>query len=145
MFTHTTQCIRGVLDPPVSAFSLSLYRHPFLYTLFSSRFTLIINNNKKGPPLHVYRSLGCKKRHMTGWLINFLTFSTQRQRLKLNRWLKDGVSIPGTFEKKNIFPQKWKEGVAGSPPFVTVWDTPPIKFGNIALTTTTIHRVWYHL
>jgi hypothetical protein len=23
---------------------LSLYRHPFLYTLFSSRFTLIINN-----------------------------------------------------------------------------------------------------
>ncbi len=37
--------MRGVLDPPVSAFSLSLYRHPFLYTLFSSRFTLIINNN----------------------------------------------------------------------------------------------------
>ncbi len=28
-----TQCARGVLDPPVSAFSLSLYRHPFLYTL----------------------------------------------------------------------------------------------------------------
>ncbi len=26
--------------------SLSLYRHPFLYTLFSSRFTLIINNNR---------------------------------------------------------------------------------------------------
>ncbi len=25
-------------------FSLSLYRHPFIYTLFSSRFTLIINN-----------------------------------------------------------------------------------------------------
>jgi hypothetical protein len=45
MFTHTTQCVRGVLDPPVSAFSLSLYRHTFLYTLFSSRFTLIINNN----------------------------------------------------------------------------------------------------
>jgi len=44
MFTHTTQCMRGVLDPPVSTFSLSLYRHPFLYTLFSSRFTLIINN-----------------------------------------------------------------------------------------------------
>ncbi len=43
--THfSTQCVRGVLDPPVSAFSLSLYRHPFLYTLFSSRFTLIINN-----------------------------------------------------------------------------------------------------
>ena len=36
--------MRRVLDPPVSAFSLSLYRHPFLYTLFSSRFTLIINN-----------------------------------------------------------------------------------------------------
>jgi hypothetical protein len=36
--------MRGVLDPPVSAFSLSLYRHPFLYTLFTSRFTLIINN-----------------------------------------------------------------------------------------------------
>jgi hypothetical protein len=44
MFTRATQCVRGVLDPPVSAFSLSLYRHPFLYTLFSSRFTLIINN-----------------------------------------------------------------------------------------------------
>jgi hypothetical protein len=48
------QCVRGVVDPPVSAFSLSLYRHPFLslslyrhpflYTLFSSHFTLIINN-----------------------------------------------------------------------------------------------------
>jgi hypothetical protein len=34
MFTRATQCVRGVLDPPVSAFSLSLYRHPFLYTLF---------------------------------------------------------------------------------------------------------------
>jgi hypothetical protein len=44
MFTRATQCMRGVLDPPVSAFSLSLYRHPFQYTLFSSRFTLIINN-----------------------------------------------------------------------------------------------------
>jgi hypothetical protein len=44
-FQVETQCVRGVLDPPVSAFSLSLYRHPFLYTLFSSRFTLIINNN----------------------------------------------------------------------------------------------------
>jgi hypothetical protein len=33
----------SLLDPPVSAFSLSLYRHPFLYTLFRSRFTLIIN------------------------------------------------------------------------------------------------------
>ena len=37
--------MRGVLDPPVSVFSLSLYRHPFLHTLFSSRVTLIINNN----------------------------------------------------------------------------------------------------
>ena len=46
MFTRATQCVRDVLDPPVSAFSLSLYRHPFLYTLFSSRFTLIINNTK---------------------------------------------------------------------------------------------------
>jgi hypothetical protein len=45
MFNRATQCIRGVLDPPVSVFSLSLYRHPFLYTLFSSHFTLIINNN----------------------------------------------------------------------------------------------------
>jgi hypothetical protein len=45
MFTRATQCMRGVLDPPVSPFSLSLYRHPFLYTLFSSRFTLILNNN----------------------------------------------------------------------------------------------------
>jgi hypothetical protein len=44
MFTRATQCMRGVLDPPVSAFSLALYRHPFLYTLFSSWFTLIINN-----------------------------------------------------------------------------------------------------
>jgi hypothetical protein len=46
MFTRATQCVRGFLDPPVSAFSLSLYRHPFLYTLFTSRFTLIINNKK---------------------------------------------------------------------------------------------------
>ncbi len=43
MFTHTTQCVRVVLDPPVSEFSLSLYLHPFLYTLCSSHFTLIIN------------------------------------------------------------------------------------------------------
>jgi hypothetical protein len=42
----TQPSVRDFLDPPVSAFSLSLYRHPFLYTLFSSRFTLIINNNK---------------------------------------------------------------------------------------------------
>ena len=46
MFIRATQCVRGVLDPPVSAFSLSLYRHPFLYTLFSSRFTLIINKTR---------------------------------------------------------------------------------------------------
>jgi hypothetical protein len=49
MFTHATQCVRGVLDPPVSGFSLSLYRHTFLYTLVSSRFTLIINNNSDSP------------------------------------------------------------------------------------------------
>jgi hypothetical protein len=54
MFLRATQCVRGVLDPPVSAFSLSLYRHPFLYTLFSSRFTLIINNNNNN--LSVYDS-----------------------------------------------------------------------------------------
>ena len=38
-----------VLDTPVqvSVFSLSLYRHPYIYTLFSSHFTLIINNNKE--------------------------------------------------------------------------------------------------
>jgi hypothetical protein len=46
MFSRATQCVRGVLDPPVSAFSLSLYRHPFLYTLFSSRFTLIIKKQR---------------------------------------------------------------------------------------------------
>ncbi len=54
MASSTIQCVRGVLDPPVSVFSLSLYRHPFLYTLFTSRFTLIINNNckiKLGVPL----------------------------------------------------------------------------------------------
>ncbi len=45
MFTRATQSVRGVLDPPVSVFSLSLYRHPFLHTLFTSRFLLIINNN----------------------------------------------------------------------------------------------------
>ena len=38
------------LDPPVSVFSLSLYRHPFLYTLFSSLFTLIINNSQQDIP-----------------------------------------------------------------------------------------------
>jgi hypothetical protein len=47
MFTHTTQCTRDVLDPSVSVFSFSLHRHPFIYTLFTSRFTLIINNNGK--------------------------------------------------------------------------------------------------
>jgi hypothetical protein len=44
-FTLTTQCMCGVLDRSVSSFSLSLYRHPLIYTLFSSRFTLLINNN----------------------------------------------------------------------------------------------------
>ncbi len=29
----------GVLDPPVSTFSLSLYRHPSIYILFTSHFT----------------------------------------------------------------------------------------------------------
>ncbi len=29
-------------------FSLSLYRHPFIYTLFTSLFTLIINNKNEG-------------------------------------------------------------------------------------------------
>jgi hypothetical protein len=47
--SQATQCVRGVLDPPVSAFTLSLHRHPFLYTLFSSRFTLIINNKLRNP------------------------------------------------------------------------------------------------
>jgi len=46
MFTRATQCMRGVLDPPVSTFSLSLYQHPFLCVLFICRFTLIINNGK---------------------------------------------------------------------------------------------------
>ncbi len=61
MFTRATQCVRGVLDPPVSVFSLSLYRHPFLYTLFSSRFTLIINNN-----IHFVR--------VGGYIVNCQTF-----------------------------------------------------------------------
>ena len=46
VLTCNPVCARDVLDPPVSAFSLSLYRHPFLDTLFNSRFTLIINNNQ---------------------------------------------------------------------------------------------------
>jgi hypothetical protein len=50
MFTHGTQCMWDVLDPPVSEFSLSLYRHPFLYTLLTSRFTLIINNKSTSHP-----------------------------------------------------------------------------------------------
>ena len=41
MFTRVTQCTRDVLDPSVSTFSFSLYRHPFIYTLFTSRFTLL--------------------------------------------------------------------------------------------------------
>jgi hypothetical protein len=40
MFTHVTQCMWGVLDPPVSVFSLSLYRHPYIYILFTSDFDL---------------------------------------------------------------------------------------------------------
>jgi hypothetical protein len=44
--TQVLWCLERLTRPTVS-FSLSLYRHPFLYTLFSSRFTLIINNNKK--------------------------------------------------------------------------------------------------
>jgi hypothetical protein len=43
--TNSTQRMWDVLHPSVSAFSLPLYRHPFIYTLFSSHFTLIINNN----------------------------------------------------------------------------------------------------
>ncbi len=31
MFTRATQCVWDVLDPPVSVFSLPLYRHPFFY------------------------------------------------------------------------------------------------------------------
>jgi hypothetical protein len=36
-----TQCMWGVLDPSVSTFSLSLYRHPSIYILFSSRFPFL--------------------------------------------------------------------------------------------------------
>jgi len=40
MFNRTTQCMRGVLDPSVLAFRISLYRHPsIIYIFFSSRFT----------------------------------------------------------------------------------------------------------
>jgi hypothetical protein len=53
MFARATQCMWGVLDPSVSTFSLSLYRHPFIYTLFSSRFTLITNNNNPVPERRV--------------------------------------------------------------------------------------------
>ncbi len=35
----TWQCMWDVLDPPGSVFSLSLYRHPSIYILFSYRFT----------------------------------------------------------------------------------------------------------
>jgi hypothetical protein len=41
------QCMRGVLDSPVSEFSLSLYRHPSIYILFNSLFTSIINKPTK--------------------------------------------------------------------------------------------------
>ena len=39
-------CMWVVLDPPVSAFSLLLYRHPSIYLLFSSRST---SYNKQRP------------------------------------------------------------------------------------------------
>jgi hypothetical protein len=62
---RSTQCVRGVLDPPVSAISLSLYRHPFLYTLFSSRFTLIINNNTSVSRSHTHPSHSQTSRLLT--------------------------------------------------------------------------------
>ncbi len=33
IFTHTTQCRWGVLDPSVLSFSLSVYQHPSIYSL----------------------------------------------------------------------------------------------------------------
>ena len=45
--TPTLITITCTLDPPVSVFILSLYRHPFLYTLVSSLFTLILNNKRR--------------------------------------------------------------------------------------------------
>jgi hypothetical protein len=41
-------CIRDVLDPSVLEFSLSLYRHPSIYILFTSHFTSY-NKPKKHP------------------------------------------------------------------------------------------------
>jgi hypothetical protein len=68
MFTSVTQCVRGVLDPPVSAFSLSLYRHPFLYTLCRSRFTLIINN--KNTTGHEKSGSASWDIELVGYLVN---------------------------------------------------------------------------
>jgi hypothetical protein len=77
MFTRATQCVRDVVDPPVSVFSLSLYRHPFLYTLFTSRFTLIINNNKTSK----YRDLRILKLMFSGSLrTEQLTLRSQQTR-----------------------------------------------------------------
>ena len=42
---------RTTLTSSVLAFSLSLYRHPFIYILFSSRFTFY---NKNKPPQKLY-------------------------------------------------------------------------------------------
>jgi hypothetical protein len=39
-WTHTTQCMWGVLDPPVSVFGLSLYQHPSICIFFISDYML---------------------------------------------------------------------------------------------------------
>jgi hypothetical protein len=81
MFTRASQCVRGVLDPPVSAFSLSLYRHPFLYTLFSSRFTLIINNKLNKKHLEEVCNSECThSEHVCERSINFLVCSLSLHR-----------------------------------------------------------------
>jgi hypothetical protein len=68
--TRITVCLPAqpsvceVLDPPVSAFSLSLYRHPFLYTLFSSCFTLKYNKLEFSPDYPIPKIIQHKKKFL---------------------------------------------------------------------------------
>jgi hypothetical protein len=85
--------MRGVLDPSVWVFSLSLYRHPFIYTLFSSHFTLIKNNSPpwqsvpiiSGPVHHSFHSLpfGTENKNQSPVLWETVIFLSQTRLCRL--------------------------------------------------------------
>ncbi len=69
----------------VSEFSLSLYRHPFIYSLFTSHFTLIINNKIQFLWVSFYWFVINQSVSRSRFIINNSVFSISR--FTINNWV----------------------------------------------------------